>query len=476
MRALIAGLLFITTLPLQAGLLSGDFDNRKGGVAIRVVRPPERFLSGKTMQVKIGSAPKSFHRQIELLSAVERALSAQFVRVESGEADVIFEIDVIAYEPPAIREYEVRETQKVQIGETPLYNKDGTPKKNLFGGHATQPIYQEQVVPVGYWEGKGRLAIRLSARPQASSAAVDSASATAQFSEKHKIGESAASPSLNVLGHDIGSVFGLMKRPPQEQVRPTTDSLDLQFIEQVSATTGKRFAKTVNEVGVVLSSEASLAAGTAQALTGDWPGAIQTWDQATLKNSKAEWMRQYNLGLGHVALAFHTYDQGEDAATAASIFERAGQHLLKASSLKPKEKHVTAALQQYASFKAAIQNMSSETAVREAREKRALDEIAAKQKKVLLDKRPDSAKESSFRQLVALRIRGAKGPLPGDERSSLETLGQKAYGLTSAQSQRIVFQENDRITSAAASVETYEQLFATLVDRKSTRLNSSHIL
>lgn len=464
MKTLLTAFCVLLSVPLHAGLFGGgDFDPRKGGVTLRVVSPPERFLTGKTMRVKIGTCPKPFIRQTELLAAVEKSLSTQFVRPESGDADIQFEIDIVAYEPPNVREYEVQEKRRVQVGETPLYNKDGTPKKNIFGGQATQGIYEEKLLPIGYWEGKGRLAIRLSATPKGSKAAVDSVTATAEFSEKRKVSDPAPEASLADIGRDLGKIIGFGKKAP-EQSRQTAESLDLQFIEQVSTKSCRRFAKNVSEVAVVLSSEAALAGGTAMAMTGDWSSAIQVWDKAATKNGKGEWMRQYNLGIGHIALAFQAYDQGADSGQAAAMFERGGEFLLKASTLKPKEKHVTEALQQYASFKSAMQNMANENAARAANEKRELDAIAAQREKVLREKRPDSPKEASFRQLVVLRFKGAKGDLPAEERAELEATGEKAYGLTPVQAQRVVFQENERIENAATAIDTYEATFSSLVD------------
>ena len=457
MKYLFAGFLLVA-LPLRAGLFGGDFDSKKGGVTIRVIRPAERFLNGKTMRIRIGTAPKSFTRQTELLAAIERALSSQFVRAESGDVDLLFEIDVVTYEPPTVREYEVNEKRKIQVGETPLYNKDGTPKKGLLGGQATQPIYEERLVPIGYWEGKGRLAIRLSVSPRGSSAAIDSATASAEFSEKKKISDPAPESSLA----DLGRIIGIGRKAP-EQSRQTGDGLDLQFIEQVSSKTCSRFARTVNEVRLVLSTEASLAGGTALALAGDWSAAIENWQKATMKNVKGEWMRQFNLGVGHVALAFATYDQGQDAAQAAAFFEQGGQLLLKASASKPNEKHITDALQLYASFKPAMQNIASETAAREENEKRALAEINARREKEFRSNRPDSTKEAAFRKLVTLRFQGAKGPLPAQERSELEATGQKAYGLTTSEAQRVVFQENERLETAASAVQSYEEQFSAFV-------------
>ena len=458
MKYLLAGFLLVA-LPLHAGLFGGDFDSRKGGVTLRVVRPAERYLTGKTMRVKISTAPKPFTRHTELVSAIERALSTQFVRVESGDADLLFDIDVSAYEPPVVRQYEVNEKRRIQVGEIPLYNKDGTPKKGLFGGQATQGVYEERMVPIGYWEGKGRLAIRLSVSPRGSSAAIDSAAASAEFSEKKKISEPAPETSLA----DLGRILGIGKKAA-EQGQQTADGLDLQFIEQVSSKTAGKFARAVNEVPMVLSTEPGLAGGTALAVAGDWTAAIETWQKAALKNAKSEWMRQLNLGVGHVALAFQTYDQGQDATQAASFFEQGGQLLVKASAAKPGEKHITQALQLYASFKSAMQNIASETAAREENEKRTLAAIAAQREKTLRQSGPDSPKEGAFRQLVAVRLRGAKGALPAQERTDLESIGQKGYNLTPLQSQRIVFQENDRIESAAANVGTYEETFSALVE------------
>lgn len=464
MKSLLAVILLISTFPLQAGLFGGgDFDAKKGTVTIKVVSPAQRFLNGKTMRIKVGTIPKSFLRQTELLSAIERGLSTQFVRPESGEADIVFEVDVVTYDSPTVREYEVKEKRRVQVGEKPLYNKDGTPKKGLFGGQATQAIYEEQLLPIGYWEGTGRLAIRLSATPRGSSAAIDSANATAEFSEKRKISDPAPEASLADMGRDLGKILGFGKQATQESL-PTADSLDLRFVEQVSAQACRKFAKTVDELSMVLSTEPSLAGGTAFAVAGDWPSAIQTWEKATLKAAKNEWMRQFNLGVGNIALAFRAYDQDEDSSQAAAMFERGGEMLLKASSLNPKEKHVTEALQRYASFKTAMQNMANESAAREATEKRALAEIAAQREKMFRDKRPDSPKEASFRQLVTLRLKGAKGAMTADDRGALETTGQRAYGLTLLQAQRVVFQENDRLETSAAAVDAYEGTFSSLVE------------
>lgn len=458
MKYLFAGFL-LAALPLRAGLFGGDFDARKGGITLRVVRPAERYLSGKTMLVKISTAPKSFTRHTELISAVERELSTQFVRVETGDADLLFDIQVAAYEPPAVRQYEVNEKRRIQVGETPLYNKDGTPKKGLFGGQATQAIYEERMVPIGYWEGKGRLAIRLSVSPHGSSAAIDSATAAAEFSEKKKISDPAPDSPLG----ELGRMFGIGKKG-SEQGLQTADGLDLQFIEQVSSKTAGKFARAVNEVPTVLSTEPGLAGGTALAVAGDWTAAIDTWQKASLKNAKSDWMRHFNLGVGHVALAFQTYDQGQDAAQAAALFEQGGQLLLKASAAKPGEKHITEALHLYASLKSAMQNIATETVAREENEKRMLAAIAVQREKALRESHPDSPKEAAFRQLVTVRLRGAKGALPPQERTDLESTGQKGYGLTPLQSQRIVFQENDRIESATANVGTYEETFSALVE------------
>jgi hypothetical protein len=458
MRQLILSSLLLFTSTVNAGIFSGDFDARKGGVTIKVARPPERFLSGKTMRIRIGDAPRSFTRQTELLNAVERALSTQFVRAEGGSADLEFEIDVVAYEPPDIREYEVQEKRRIKTGERPLYNDDGTPKKGLFGGQATQAIYEERMMPIGYWEGKGRLVVRLKVSPRGSSAAVDSVSATAEFSEKRRISDPA--PEASSIA-DLKKIIGLGPKQQQES-RPTAAGLDLQFIDKVSSEAAGRFARSVSAVPMVLSSHAALAAGTSFAVAGDWQTAVDTWDK--VKNPKAEWMRQYNLGIGHVALAFQAYEASGDFEQTTDAFDRGGQFLLRASELKPGEKHVVAALQSYADFKKSIQNVAGEAAARDAKEKRELAEITAQREKALREKRPDSAKEAAFRQLVALRMKNAKGgALPGDEKETLETTGQKAYGLTPLQAQRVVFQENERLSTAAEAVETYDGTFSSLV-------------
>lgn len=460
MRIIFLSLLLIAG-PLQAGIFSGDFDAKKGGVTIKVAKPPERFLSGKTMRIKLGGIPKTFTRQTELLGAFERALSTQFVRAEGPAADLDFEIDVVAYEPPDIREYEVNEKRRIKVGERPLYNDDGTPKKGLLGGQATQAIYEERMMPIGYWEGKGRLAVRLTVTPRGSTAAVDSSTATAEFSEKRRVSDPAPeATSLADMGRDLKKMIGLGPKEPQ-QSRPTAAGLDLQFIEKVSAQAAGRYARTVNEMPMVLSTDPMLSAGTALAVAGDWQAAVTAWE--TVKNPKTEWMRQYNLGIGHLALAFNAYETSGDFEQTAGAFERGGQFLIKASELKPNEKHVVAVLQNYAELKKAMQNVAGEVAAREAKEKQALAEITAQREKTLRDKRADSAKEAAFRQLVALRIRNAKGPLPGEEKGTLESTGQKGYGLTAAQSQRIVFQESERVTVAAEAVETYNSTFSSLV-------------
>lgn len=460
MRSILLCAVLLAASSLHAGIFSGDFDARKGGVTIKVIKPPERFLIGKTMTIKLGTVPKSFTRQPELLSTLERALSTQFVRADGETPDLVFAIDVVAYESPDIREYEVNEKRSIKVGERPLYNDDGTPKKGLFGGQATQPIHEERLVPIGYWEAKGRLSIRLTVTPHGSSASVDSVAATAEFSEKRKISDPAPEASLVDMGRDLKKFIGLGRKEHQES-RPTAASLDLQFIEKVSSDAAGKFAKSVSEVRMVLSADPVLAAGTALAVAGDWQSAVETWDR--IKNPKVEWMRQYNLGVGHIALAFQAYESGGNFEQTATAFERGGQMLLKASELKPGQKHVVAALQNYADFKKAIQNVAGEVAARDAKEKRALAEIAAKQEKALRDNRPDSAKEAAFRLLVALRIKSAKGPLAGDEKSSLESTGQKGYGLTPAQTQRIVFQETDRVDAAAEAIETYDSTFSSLV-------------
>lgn len=462
MRTLLLSSVLLVTVSLQAGIFGGDFDAKKGSVTIRVSRPPERFLSGKTMRIRIGEAPKSFTRQTELLSAIERALSTQFVRADGETPDLEFKVDVVAYEPPDIREYEVQEKRNIKTGERPLYNDDGTPKKGLFGGQATQAIHEERMMPIGYWEGKGRLAVRLTVSPRGSSAAVDSAAATAEFSEKRRISDPAPeAASIVDVGRDLKRMIGLGPKQQQES-RPTAAGLDLQFIEKVSSEAAGRFARSVSEVPVVLSTDAALAAGTAFAVAGDWQSAVEAWDR--VKNPKVEWMRQYNLGIGHVALAFQAYESSGDFEQTTAAFDRGGQCLLKASELKPGEKHVVTVLKSYADFKKSIQNVAGEAAAREAKEKRELAEITAQRQKVLRDKRADTTKEAAFRQLVALRIKNAKGgALPGSEKDALETTGQKAYGLTPVQAQRVVFQENERLSAAAEAVETYDSTFSSLV-------------
>lgn len=465
MKAFFAGLLLVslTALPIRAGLFGGDFDAKKGTAAIRVVKPAERYLNGKTMRVKFGTAPKTFTRQTELLSAIDRALSSQFVRVESGDADLLFEVEVTAYEPPKVQEFEVNEKRRIQVGETPLYNKDGTPKKGLFGGQATQAIYEERMVPIRYWQGKGRLAIRVSVSPRGSTAATDSATAAAEFSEKRTLSDPAPQTSLADVGREFGKIIGLGRKPTEESL-PTADSLDLRFIDQVSNNTCSRFARTVNEVAIVLSTEPGLAAGTALAQSGDWVAANDFWQKTALKNAKNEWMRQFNLGVGHIALAFHKYDQAQDPAQATALFEQGGQFLLKASAGKPSEKRVTDALQMYASLKAAMHNIASESAARDENERATFAAIAAQREKAYRDNRPDTTKEAAFRQLVAVRLRGAKGSLPPAERTELEATGQRAYELTAPQAQRIVFQENERIERTAAATGTYEETFSSLVE------------
>ena len=76
------------------------------------------------------------------------------------------------------------------------------------------------------------------------------------------------------------------------------------------------------------------------------------------------------------------------------------------------------------------------------------------------DRRPDTAQEAAFRQMVRLRIRGSGGPVAEDLKQQLEATGPLAYSLTALGAKRVVYQEAREWGTAQPKFKVYKDTFA----------------
>ncbi|MGJ5819027.1 hypothetical protein [Paludibaculum fermentans] len=382
-------------------------------------------------------------------SAAENGLAAAGFKIVSAQPGTIVRLTVSSYDP--IR------TQQTTLQQTVTVRDPAT----------GQPVQQQ--IPVEFWEGSGLLALRIEVVEPGSNRVVDGFATSDSFSKRGQIG-----------------VNGRRTVDPGQL--PIADGIWQQLVKNTTDPILARYGTTEEKVEFLLATEEELRPGNQFARNGNWKIALARWQEAAFNKKPAEASRAFNMAAAHEALAYEAL-RTQNAASGASLLNRAEELYQKAMELEPREKNFQAAgerlrkasaefnraLAQQASIQAQGQRQQAEldavAAQAELARRQAEAGVKAQQEKAqsFEAKRADTAPEASFRQLARVRLRAQNGPASEEDRAKLIALGQQVYKLDSLAAERVVHQEAKLWVELLPRIASYREMFAVLFgDRKIT--------
>ncbi len=422
------------TLCCLSSVWASDFGFTKSqaqAAQITIFSPPEVSLRGSALAIRArpGSTALPDSQALEL--AMERGLSSEF-KIAKAPADLVLEY-AASFEQPTARTYTVTEARNVQVGTKPM--------KVPLLGTIDMPVYESRPVPVGYWEARGSLNLVVTVT-DSTGALVDTFESKGDVAQKIETSAGGVSSSNAAL--------------------PTTQALQANLYDAVASKLKQRYTRTSQSVQVRLAVDEPLKSGNAQAMTGQWKKALETWTAVQLKRNQQD--RTYNMAVAYEALAYQAYNNSGDPNDAEEFFQQALKLYDEALRLDPKEANFRSAQVRCAemrtNFSRANEQYASHQRETELEVARAETKRREAEDALLKQARPDTKDEADFREYVRKRIRAMSGDPNQDE---LIKQGGVIYGLTGDLSRRVVLQELDRVEKGRANLEIYQATFSDFV-------------
>jgi hypothetical protein len=486
-RILIA---IVGTLLLQVGLLAGQFRYSLGrGDSLKAKLPvaPAVRLGRSTLVIEVRDGTVASAPGSQIQAALDQIFGQSFSLVQAN-GEVTLRVFVTHYTPAESRIDAV--SQKVRVPAAP--NADGTP---VLDPQTGQPMSVEKTFVVEQWLAKGEVAVRVEAI-DASGVLIDT-----------------FAPQAVVKGTATVSVDG-QDRVDRTQI-PSNEQVRAKLVTDLVAQFVPRYCPVAADLEIPLAVDEELRPGNKAAQAGDYAAAAQTWRDAPLKKGETEGDRLHNFGAIFEAQGYAALQQPSGIAEAEGFFRRAAEQYGAAREADPKEKYITRALDRVRKGLALV-------ATFQQLEQRRLQALAAQRapssgggngmpgsaqpampatpeggatplaaasgpepvpvasalvpppqaaiatadpalleamNAALNDPRPDSSPESSFRQLVRLRVRAMQGTGAEEAKAQLEAAGPMAFRLSALQSKRVVHQEIREWVALQPRIAIYRDSF-----------------
>jgi hypothetical protein len=436
----------------------GPFGSKSDEIDLRIPRPPDAYISKRSMRVEVVDPTRQFAQLPALKAAVEQTLQPDF-NVAAANPETLFRLTVVTYVRPQSIRSARNENRRVVVGRRPKM-RNGKVVLDRNGRPEMEDVYDTRLVPVEYWEGSGRLSAR-----------VEALDLTAGGSPLH-----AMSPSHNFAArHEVA--VNRVASPGDGRVLSAPE-IDQMLLRAIADSFAPAYKDTFDSPKVLLAVDDELRPINQRALAGDHAGALRDYEAVRMKKPKTEGDRLYNIAVMKEILAYEKYQATKNPDDAQALFLDALQTYDQAMRLDPEEKYIVRARQRLETAKDNFDNAKKvyaaqklealklvaemEAKRREEDDKRLAEEAKLREEdakrraaEIAAANRPDTPQEARFRNAVRLRLRGAD-PARVDSRP-LEAMGA-ALRIAPADSKRVVAQEIARLGSLAAYRDTFADL------------------
>jgi hypothetical protein len=421
---------------------------------IRVPNPPEfpLFLFAQDIRIEIADAPPEFNQNERnaLRAAIEHELASDF-NINNNNPNVVIRVTVTSYDRPTVREF--KQDERVRNENVPVVYREAV------GGQIRLRVQYE-----------GGLNLDSDFRPEYSfgsireTVSVNGVPCSVQKEERSltKSLTSIASKATKLIGESDPCSSSTALGDTSEQ------ALRNQMISGIATEFRGQYTQVVDIVEVPLACGEDLRRGNRLvqnivATRDQWEHAYNEWQSLNMRRNEED--RIHNRGVKHEAIAFLYYFE-HDLDSAIREFSIARDYLDQAIRLDPTERYFRDA------FNRIIDLEQRLTRVRDQME--ALDFFIESQiRDAEAMNRPeenDTGQERSFRTIVRARFTNQTNITDADQNEMI-TLG-KVYQLDEALAKRVVTQERDRKIRISTNIDTYRNMFGSLlVDGVLTKAN-----
>jgi hypothetical protein len=455
----------------------GTLHAGQDAAVLQIPHPPDALLRAKNLQIHWDSTG-AFPDADPLVLTMKQALSREYGFSDSNP-DAVLRLAAVSWEQPWQKTEVQRETRKMKVGETPVYDKNGKQS-------GTQDILQDRVVPVTYWRGGGSLSIMVTAVDN-HGAVIDSFTASGAYHNTIELlvdgqAPAASTPAAVTNPSSGGGWSSLIAKAVRDGLNrsanramggavagpvtaPTLPAIEAAVLQQIAASLTRRYTSTSDTVAVTLACDGELRTGNKLARDGQWKEAIKAWQDAKLKKNSADQI--FNLAVGTEASAYAEYGRTQDLNDMLPMFNRAMQLYEKALNGDPEEKYMREQRDRLKTAKKDIENVRRQYEVQQGEAIRAQQNATEvmRCRNAASDTSDDTNAEAGFRMIARAQLSGAVDPATDRKRDELIATGERLYGLEKVQSCRVVWQEIARGGNIGQNLKVYDDTCKALSEK-----------
>lgn len=406
--------------------------------------PPAFHTPGREVQVRVGSIAQGSRGALafRIQRLIEQALTRENFKVQPFARTLL---DASLNDASASVDWQVRsESRRIHTGEHTEHDKNGKPKQ-------VEDCKQQQV-NVTYLVSAGELSLNLTA--------LDPKTQSVLFTQliQHNYRQESAIAGPKLCGKQAYTLS-----PDQLQDRR---AILARLAEQTVAATTAVVAGYDEPRTLLLAVDNELKPGNAQALGGNWRGALEVWKGATITadNSEKEAARQYNLGAAHEALAVAAM-RNDDLNGAKDHLDAAEDGYKQALTLDPGEKYFRDTLERVQADRAVLNKQEEQQLLEQSNGANLAPSSAApppapSAMNIPLEGWPENEKDAvhDFRAYVRTRM-GAQKEEPGEAFKQKLMASAADYGIHEAIALQVVDSEAWRLLALKQNMQKYGEDF-----------------
>ncbi len=406
--------------------------------------PPAFHTPGRELQIRVSSIAPGSRGALayRIQQLIEQALTRENFKVNSFART---SLEGSLNEAVASVEWQIRSASfRIHTGEHTEYDKKGKPKQ-------VEDCKQQQV-NVTYLVSSGDLSLNLTA--------LDAKTQSVLFTEL-----------LQRTYHQESAIAGPKLCGNQAYTLSSDQLQDRRAIlarlaDQAVAATAAIVAGYDEPRSLLLAVDNELKPGNAQALGGNWRGALEVWKEAAITpdNPEKEAPRQYNLGVAHEALAVAAM-RNDDLDGAKEHLDAAEDGYKQALTLDPGEKYFRDTLERLQADRAVLKKQQEQQLLEQSEAANlapsaSAPPVAPITVNIPLEGWPENEKESlhDFRAYVRTRMGAQKADLSEAFKQQLVASGAD-YGVPEANALQVVDSESRRLLVLKQNMQKYGEDF-----------------